>query len=97
MPEITKIEIRKPLQPRHPHTKDHHETPHHRVHDCAHRPGWPVGTAAAGRRRPHPEKSAKAKKSTAKKSKQAAKKKPAAKTNKSNQSELWPGLKASKA
>ena len=45
----------------------------------------------------HPEKSAKAKKSTAKKSKQPARKKPAVKTNKSNQSELWPGLNASKA
>jgi len=45
----------------------------------------------------HPEKSAKATKSTAKKSKQPAKKKPAVKTNKSNQSELWPGVQASKA
>ena len=45
----------------------------------------------------HPEKSAKATKSTAKKSKQPAKKKPAVKTNKSSQSGLWPSLKANKA
>ena len=37
----------------------------------------------------HPEKSAKAKKSTTTKSKQQQKKKPAAKSNKSDQSEIW--------
>lgn len=42
----------------------------------------------------HPEKSAKAKKSATTKSKQQQKKKPAAKSNKSDQSEIWPGSRA---
>ena len=45
----------------------------------------------------HPEKSAKAKKSTVKKAKQPAKKKPAAKSNKSDQSEMRPGSRARQA
>ena len=56
----------------------------------------PLGTLRADDAH-HPEKSAKAKKSTAKKSKQPAKKKPAVKTNKSNQSELSPGARARQA
>ena len=49
----------------------------------------PLGTQLSANDAHHPEKNAKIKKSTTTKSKQQQKKKPAAKSNKSDQSEIW--------
>ncbi|MBX9591225.1 MAG: hypothetical protein K2X43_18205 [Hyphomonadaceae bacterium] len=57
----------------------------------------PLGTQLRANDAHHPEKTAKAKKSTATKPKQQPKKKPAAKANKSNQSEMRSGSEARKA
>ena len=57
----------------------------------------PLGTQLWANDDHHPEKNAKAKKSTTTKSKPQQKKKPAAKSNKSDQSEIWRAALARKA
>ena len=57
----------------------------------------PLGTQLSANDAHHPEKKARTKMSTTTKSKQPQKKKPAAKSNKSDQSEIWRASRARKA